>query len=134
MESETYSGGCLCGQVRYLARGAPVNVRVCHCAQCRQANGGLSFGRAVFLARAVTFTGATTSYASSQSLMRHACPTCGVLVHGEALDDPQRYGIGLATLDDPEALKPDMHIWVSEKPEAVNLDDGLPQYARGAPP
>jgi hypothetical protein len=47
-------------------------------------------------------------------------------------DPPARLGVSLATLDDPDALKPQMHIWVSEKLAWVNTDDGLPQYQRGA--
>ena len=37
--SETLSGGCLCGDVRYEVRGTPVHVFHCHCSMCRRAGG-----------------------------------------------------------------------------------------------
>ncbi|MDB5450721.1 MAG: glutathione-dependent formaldehyde-activating [Phenylobacterium sp.] len=133
MTDQTYAGGCLCGQVRYLARGEPVNVRICHCGLCRKASGGLFYGRAVFARDALERQGETTAHASSPRLLRHFCPTCGAMVYGEPLDRPAYLSVGLATLDDPDALAPDMHIWVSAKPAWLTLADGLPQHPEGAP-
>ena len=56
--TQSHAGGCLCGQVRYVARGAPLNVRICHCGLCRKASGALMFGRAVFPREAVERRGA----------------------------------------------------------------------------
>ena len=33
------TGGCLCGEVRYEADGAPFHKTVCHCSMCRRASG-----------------------------------------------------------------------------------------------
>ena len=32
-------GGCLCGKVRYSAKGDPVFVGVCHCKDCQKFTG-----------------------------------------------------------------------------------------------
>ncbi|HEV7784298.1 MAG TPA: GFA family protein [Thermoanaerobaculia bacterium] len=132
-DEAAYAGGCLCGAVRYTARGAPLNVRACHCRQCRKATGGMFYARAVFPREAVERSGATTRYRSSDRLWRLSCPTCGSLVFGEPVDRPQYVGVSLATLDDVDALAPEMHIWVSSKPAWVKLDDGLPQHPEGFP-
>lgn len=129
----TYSGGCLCGQVRYVATGEPVNVRVCHCGLCRKASGGMAYARAVFRKAALDRRGETVAHASSARLLRHHCPTCHALVYGEPLDRPDYLSVGLASLDDPGALRPDMHIWVPAKPAWLTIDDGLPQYQQGHP-
>lgn len=129
----TIKGGCLCGAVRYLAHGAPLNVRLCHCDRCRKASGGLAFGRAVFERERLEVTGETRAYPSSPRLLRRFCPTCGTLVFAEPLDRPQYLSVSLATLDDPNALAPDMHIWCEDKPEWLVLGDGLPQHPQGAP-
>ena len=38
-EQNTVSGGCLCGAVRFVARGAPIGVAWCHCQSCRKHSG-----------------------------------------------------------------------------------------------
>ena len=35
----TYSGGCLCGSVRYRATGKPIAPTHCHCETCRRVSG-----------------------------------------------------------------------------------------------
>ena len=39
--------------------------------------------------------------------------------------------MSLATLDDPNAIYPEMHIWTSSRLDWVRFDDGLPEYAEG---
>jgi len=128
-----YTGGCLCGQVRYVATAAPLNVRVCHCGLCRKASGGIAYARAVFAKAALERSGETVSYASSARLLRHACALCHSLVYGEPLDRPLYLSVGLATLDNIDALAPEMHIWVSAKPVWLVINDGLPQHPEGYP-
>jgi hypothetical protein len=130
-ETQTFTGGCLCGQARFTATGEPVNVRICHCGLCRKVSGGLMYGRAIFRAEAVERGGETQSRLSSARLRRHFCPQCGSLVYGEPLDRPDYWSVALAALDDPDALAPEMHIWVSAKPAWLKLDDGLPQHPEG---
>jgi hypothetical protein len=129
--SAPYEGGCLCGQVRWHAAGPPANVRICHCRNCQRATGGPFFARAVFLAEKVEWTGEVTRWPTSPRVDRLSCARCGTPVFSQPKDPPGRIGVALATLDDPAALTPDMHIWVSKKLAWVTIDDGLPQHARG---
>ncbi|HET9161451.1 MAG TPA: GFA family protein [Caulobacteraceae bacterium] len=128
-----YWGGCRCGRVRYQARAEPVNVRVCHCRSCQKWAGAPMFARAVFPRTAVDISGAIEHFATSADLNRGFCAHCGSALTIQRLSQPQLIGLTLATLDDPNALPPDCHIWVSEKLDWVKLDDGLPQYPEGAP-
>ena len=126
-----YAGGCLCGQVRYRASAPQANVRICHCSSCRRAVGGPYFARAVFLAETIERTGETTSWPTSPRIDRLSCARCGTPMFSAPKDAPARLGVSLATLDDPDALPPQMHIWVSEKLAWVTIDDGLPQFPQG---
>jgi hypothetical protein len=126
-----YAGGCLCGQVRWSTDAEPLNVRVCHCGLCRRASGAPFYARAVFPLGAFSRTGETTSWPTSARVQRHACARCGTPVFAAPSDPPARIAVGLATLDDRDALRPDCHIWVSEKALWVTLADGLPQFDRG---
>lgn len=131
MSAEGYAGGCPCGQVRWRAAAEPINVRLCHCRNCQRATGGPCFARALFNDPDVTRSGETIRWASSQRLHRLSCSTCGAPVFAEAQDGPW-IAVALASLDDPSALSPGSHIWVSEKLAWVRIDDGLPQFPRGA--
>jgi hypothetical protein len=127
------TGGCLCGQTRFIAVGEPVNVRICHCGLCRKASGGLMYGRAIFRAEDLERSGETNTHPSSARLLRHFCPQCGTLVYTEPVDRPGYWAVSLAALDAPEVLPPEMHIWVSSKLAWLTLDDGLPQHPEGVP-
>ena len=69
------TGGCLCGNVRIVATGAPRRVGVCHCLDCRKHHGALFHASAIFPEDAVTIEGETRDYAG-----RYFCPRCGSLV------------------------------------------------------
>ena len=36
---DQFTGGCLCGEVRYEAVGEPMAIAYCHCASCRKHTG-----------------------------------------------------------------------------------------------
>jgi hypothetical protein len=130
--SAPYQGGCLCGQVRWRASAEPINVRLCHCRNCQRATGGPFFARAVFLAEAFERQGETSRWPTSPRVDRLSCVRCGTPVFSEPKDAPARMGVALSTLDDPTALTPQMHIWVSAKLAWTVIDDGLPQHPEGA--
>lgn len=129
----TFTGGCLCGEVRWRVDEAPANVRACHCVLCRKVSGGPFHVRAIFRKDAVIREGETGKFRSSSRLWRHFCPVCSVYLFGEPLDRPEYISVNVATFDDPDAVAPDMHIWTSAKIGWVKLDDGLPQYPEGHP-
>ncbi len=126
-----YEGGCLCGQVRWRATAPPRNVRVCHCRLCQTATGGPFFARAIFARDAFSCTGETTAWRSSPRIARRSCARCGTPMFSDPNDPPARIAVSVATCDDRHALRPDCHIWVSEKVDWLVLADGLPRYERG---
>jgi hypothetical protein len=125
-------GGCACGQVRWRATGPAANVRICHCRNCQKATGGPFFARAVFLAEHFDWSGEVLSWASSPRVDRLSCAGCGAPMFSRPKDAPTRIGVALASLEDPDALTPQMHTWVSRKRSWVVIDDGLPQFPEGA--
>jgi hypothetical protein len=129
--SAPYEGGCLCGRVRWRATAEPANVRVCHCRNCQRATGAPFYARAVFLAGDFERHGETTSWPTSPRVDRLSCARCGTPLFSAPKDPPARIGVALATFDDPQAVAPQAHIWVSEKLGWVSLDDGLPQHGQG---
>jgi hypothetical protein len=125
-------GGCLCGAVRFKAKGEPINVRVCHCRNCQKAMGSPFFARALFSQDALTVEGDSARYASSAATDRIFCKTCGTRLFSWRTNGTAA-GVALAVFDDRNAFAPTAHIWVKEKIDWVKLDDGLPQYPERAP-
>lgn len=123
-------GGCLCGAVRFTAEGEPINVRICHCRRCQKAMGSPFYARALFDPKAVTIQGEVANYPSSETLNRVFCPACGTRLFSRRTNGTA-IGVALAVFDDRNAFQPTEHIWVSEKPAWVNIQDGLPQYPQG---
>lgn len=129
---ETFAGGCRCGAVRYEAAGTPLNVRLCHCRNCQKISGSAFFARAMFPKDAVTIAGPVSVFQSSGDLERLFCTICGSTL-GARRESRQVMSVTLGTLDDPDALPPTDHIFITRRVAWLKLDDGLPQYPEYAP-
>ena len=127
--SETLSGGCLCGDVRYEIRGEPVYVFHCHCSMCRRAGGAAFQTWAGFEDDVLTVTqGRAESYESSSFAIRKFCGRCGgQLFYNYTEGQTPAVWITVGTLDRPEALTPQRHIFVADSVPWLHFADGLPR-------
>jgi hypothetical protein len=81
-----FSGGCICGAVRYECLAEPVVSGFCHCRDCQRETGS-AFGTTLFVPRnAVTIVGEVKYYDgkgdSGNIVSRGFCPTCGARLWG----------------------------------------------------
>lgn len=122
-----YTGKCLCGAVRYEVDGVLDDPHLCHCGQCRRQSGHFTAGvgakRAEF-----TLTGEdkVTWYQSSSFARRGFCSVCRSVLFWD--DHSDRIGINMGSLDQPTGLKLEHHIFVDDKADYYDIDDGLPQF------
>lgn len=78
-----HTGGCVCGAVRYAARGDPARVTICHCTWCQRRTGSAFGVEAVYSMGDVDFVGnSMRSYrhisdASGRWLDQYFCAKCG---------------------------------------------------------
>ncbi len=100
---ETFTGGCLCGDVRFVASGQPYRVGVCHCLDCRKHHGALFFAAAIFARDAVAIEGQTRAYKG-----RHFCPQCGSSVFACSGDEVE---VNLGSLDTIDQFVPTYECW-----------------------
>lgn len=114
-------GGCLCGAVRVAAEGAPLRVGLCHCRDCRKAQGAMFYAAAIWPAAAVNVTGETHSYRG-----REFCPICGGSVLARTGEEAE---VHLGTLDDGHGLTPQYECWTDRRAPWLP-DFGLVRHPR----
>jgi hypothetical protein len=123
------TGGCLCGAVRYEARGEPSYAGYCCCADCRKASGSGFVGFLGFPASAVSFSGETLRFTSRSfrggESVRNSCPTCGGLVFGGVVGQDVEHTLYAGSLDDASAFHPQIAIFNRDRPDWVLLPAGL---------
>jgi|SRR5579863_1653497 len=135
MSESPYTGGCLCGAVRYRATGTARNLCYCHCESCRRAAGSPTVPWATFeRTHFQLLRGELTEFRSSPGRLRGFCAACGTSLTYRSDDRPTEIDVTLGTLDEPRRLAPQMHVWVEDKLPWVGLADALPQWPRGAGP
>ena len=103
--TQTITGGCLCGAIRYSINQAVEVVSACHCTHCQKASGTGASHNALVPAGAVTFTaGKTKVYKdaaeSGNTLYRHFCGDCGSPIYSQREKMPELMVIKVGTLDD----------------------------------
>ena len=123
---EQYTGGCLCGDVRFVATGRPDRVGLCHCLDCRKHHGALFYAAAIFRHDAVTVTGETRAYAG-----RHFCPRCGASVFACTGDETELH---LGALDAPDQLTPTYECWTIRRETWLPPFPVAARYARDRDP
>jgi len=132
-DRQKLTGGCLCGAVRYETMGTPLRVAHCHCERCRRSTGAAFATGVCFPVKAVTWKrGEPVSYQSSKSFARLFCSRCGSSVAQHNLAAGTMWPLA-GTLDRPEFVIPEFHMFIEEQLSWVKLDDGLPCHSTFAP-
>lgn len=127
-------GGCTCGQVRYRLLAEPLVVHCCHCRWCQRETGSAFALNAMIESDRVADLGTTPDLVHTPSLSGHGqqiarCPTCAVAVWSHyAGAGPLTRFIRVGTLDEPDQLAPDVHIFTASKQPWMVLPTGTPSY------
>ncbi len=134
MTDEVHGGGCLCGAVRYEARGPLSDVTACHCGQCRRQSGHLYATTSITAERfTLTEDRGLKWYSASETARRGFCGDCGSTVLWQPATR-DRVAILAGSLDAPTGLKLARLIFVADKGDYYEITDGLPQHAASDTP
>src|SRR5262247_1289092 len=134
-ESTFFDGGCTCRFVHYRMTTKPLFVHCCHCRWCQRETGASFALNALIEAdRVILLKGApevvnTPSYSGKgQKIAR--CPTCRIALWSNyaGAGDAMRF-VRVGTLDEPDRLPPDIHIFTSSKQPWVILPPYTPAVA-----
>ncbi len=132
-----YTGSCLCGRVTFRIEAELEPIQVCHCMQCRKAQGG-PFATNIPVAASAfhLLSGAESlkAYESSPGKQRLFCGHCGSPVYSRRQSLPSVVRVRAGLINEPLLARPAWHAYASAKCNWWVINDGLPQFPEGHAP
>lgn len=127
-------GGCDCRRIRYRMESRPLVVHCCHCRWCQRESGSafalnamIESDRVMNLGEAPALIDTPSESGLGQKIAR--CPVCRVAVWSHyAGSGPFTCFVRVGTLDEPDLLPPDVHIFTASKQAWVTLAPDVPAF------
>ena len=125
-------GGCTCREVRYRLETRPIFVHCCHCRWCQRETGSafalnamIEADRVTLLQGKIDVVPTPSNSGKGQKISR--CPKCRIAVWSNyaGAGDAVHF-VRVGTLDEPDFLPPDIHIFIASKQPWVVLPEGVP--------
>jgi hypothetical protein len=126
-------GGCLCGNVRYRISAAPRASVHCHCDNCRKASGAA-------MLTWLTVAGADLEWLAGEPqryryrsehyaapVERLFCASCGSQLGWRCVSD-DTVDLTAGSLDDPDVIEPQRHVFARGRVRWLHLADELPRF------
>ena len=130
--SQTYTGGCACGAIRYEIAGEPIFQNHCQCRDCQRKSGTGHGSYLTFPRDGVTQRGEATRWdivADSGNVKTRAfCPTCGSPVYMTFSFAPGVFTVHAASLDDPGRYRPQAVTYTVRGHDWDHLDPALQKF------
>lgn len=136
-DPDAAQGGCACRAVRYRLTLPPLFVHCCHCRWCQRETGGaFALNALIEAARVALLQGkpetVLTPSESGRGQRINRCPACRVAVwsHYSCLGEAVHF-VRVGTLDEPDRLPPNIHIYTMSKQPWVVIPNGaarVPEY------
>ena len=125
--SETLTGGCACGRIRFAAWIENDEAYLCHCRMCQRATGSISIAFKNVKQADVSWERAPDWYESSPIARRPYCRECGTSL-GFAYPHSENMDLTVAAFDDPARFRPTLHFGVETMHRAWLKTEDLPEY------
>jgi hypothetical protein len=126
-----HTGQCLCGAIRFELRGELAPIQVCHCVDCRRAQ-GTPFATNLPVARDqfVLTQGGTElrGFESSPGKTRWFCSRCGSPLYSERIALPNVRRLRAGLLDEPVPLRVGSHQFMASRCGWWPVDDDVPKH------
>ena len=125
-------GGCTCRGVRYRMTAPPMFVHCCHCRWCQRETGSAFALNALVEADRIEILNGQpeiidTPSQSGKGQKIHRCPDCKIALWSNyAGAGGIIHFVRVGTLDHPDRLSPDIHIFTASMQPWVTLSDKIP--------
>ena len=123
-------GGCLCGKVRFEYSGNIEEIAMCHCSQCRQAQGGAFATNSPVDSSKLKFSGQEfiKEFKSNENKVRAFCQNCGSPLYSARRDLPGVKRLRIGTVETAISCENKYHIFSASKASWYSITDKHPQY------
>jgi len=127
-------GGCLCGAVRYVLKGEPRAVAVCHCTHCQKLSGSAFSVNLVMRESDYEQSGDTMVYVDSgdsgKPVYRHFCGRCGSPILAKTALAPGKLVLKAGSLDSMDGLRPETEIYTDHAVQWIAPVAGAERFAQ----
>src|ERR1044072_606715 len=130
------AGGCLCGTVRYQLIGEPSDAGWCHCRTCQLSSGSPAMAFACVRLEEWRWTEGedrVRSLRSSNFGHREFCGECGTPLRVQVDHQPDTIDFPIVTLDEPDDVRPEFHIFFGSNVAWFDTVDDLPRHEKFRP-
>ncbi len=126
-------GSCLCGKVSYTYEGEITEMALCHCSQCRQAQGGAFATNSPVDSHKLNISGKQhiKEYQTSDVKVRAFCSQCGSPMYSARSDLPHITRLRMGTVTTPFECENKYHIYADSKASWHEITDNYPQFKEG---
>ncbi len=136
--TKPYTGGCMCGAIRYETSSTPIVESHCQCRDCQKRSGTGHGSYLTFPRRAdVTIAGEAKNWRvkgdSGNEKVHAFCPTCGTPVYLTFVAMPDLIAVHTASLDDPSQFNPQMVTYSIHGHAWDTIDSALQKFERMPP-
>lgn len=135
MQQMSLDGGCTCRAIRYQMKAKPLFVHCCHCRWCQRETGtAFALNAMIETEQLEILQGSPilvmTPTLSSKGQKIFRCPNCHIALwsHYSGAGDAVSF-VRVGTLDQPDILPPDIHIYTESKQPWVQLPTHIPAVA-----
>ena len=129
-------GGCLCGAVRYEVDEPLAPIQLCHCLQCRKAQ-GTAFGANIPVSssafRLLQGEESLREFRATPGKRRVFCGVCGGPIFSQRDAAPETVRIRAGGLDEDTGLQVGFHIQSAHRAAWDPTNDDLPAYPEAGP-
>ena len=122
-----YSGGCLCGAIRFEGNVEPELTFFCHCMDCQKESGSAFAVEFCVPRNSVSIVGKLHEHSviggSGKQITRRFCAICSSPIVVELAGHPDHLCVNAGGLDDASWLVPQMHLFTANKQPWIHIAD-----------
>jgi len=133
-----FTGGCLCGAIKYEVKSDPVRGANCHCDDCRRATGA-TFATNFFVKEddLVILQGTPKSFDhpadSGNTMTKDFCADCGSQLFGHTSGRPGVKSVKAGSIDDIGEMRPSINVFTSKAYPFTKLPEDTEHFDRMPP-